>query len=173
MFYHRENFKTRPAAFTNHTRQTSTENLYATSNNLHKLSHSRVIALRDERHFNDIIHKMSYSIALNLKRIPLENELISLRHLHNFHSNRHKKRPHLPQLSWQSTSASVSLQSGRNLQQKLCRLNWTNLCDRSRNQPHLPHCLHCFVIPLTTETTGGPDVVIYILMTALRYVWTI
>ena len=25
----------------------------------------RVIALRDERNFNDIIHKMSYSIALN------------------------------------------------------------------------------------------------------------
>ena len=69
-------------------------------------------------------------------------------HLHNFHSNRHKKRPHLRQLSWQSTSASVSLQSGRNLQQKLWRLNWTSLCDRSRNQPHLPRCVYCFVIPL-------------------------
>ena len=65
--------------------------------------------------------------------------------------NRHKKCPHLPQLSWQSTSASVSLQSGRNLKQKLWRLNWTNLYDRSRNQPHLPRCvLYCFVIPLTT-----------------------
>ena len=34
---------------------------------------------------------MSHSIALNLKRISLENELISLRQLHNFHSNRYKK----------------------------------------------------------------------------------
>ena len=54
-----------------------------------------------------------------LKSIALENELISPNHLHNFHSNRFKKRPHLPQLSWQSTSTSVSLQSGRHLQQKL------------------------------------------------------
>ena len=31
-------------------------------------SHSHVIALRDERNFNDVIHKISHSMALNLKK---------------------------------------------------------------------------------------------------------
>ena len=71
----------------------------------------------------------------DFQRIPIENKLISLRQLVNFHSKRNSKS-HLPQVS-NISSASVNL-PGRNLQQKLWRLNWPNLFDRSTNQPLFP-----------------------------------
>ena len=56
----------------------------------------------------------------------------------NFHSKRQNEiKVTYRNWTWQFTSASVNL-SGRNLQQKLWRLNWTNRFDRSKNQPHFP-----------------------------------
>ena len=52
----------------------------------------------------------------DFQRIPIENKLISLRQLVNFHSKRNNKS-HLPQVG-NISSASVNL-AGRNLQQKL------------------------------------------------------
>ena len=46
-------------------------------------SDSRLIALRDEQNHYEVIHKMSHSMALNLKMTPLEIEPISPTHLHN------------------------------------------------------------------------------------------
>ena len=82
--------------------------------------------------FNDVIHKMSQSMALNLKEFLLKMSL-SCRGIHIILitiATKNDTQPIcLPQLSWQSTSASEIQQSGRNLQQKLWRLNWTNLYD--------------------------------------------
>ena len=50
---------------------------------------SEDVALRDERTFKDVIHKMSHSIALNLKK------KLKLSLSRRVHSNRHKKRLHL------------------------------------------------------------------------------
>ena len=71
----------------------------------------------------------------DFQMIPIENKLISPRQIVNFHSKRNNKS-HLPQLG-NISLASVNL-PGRNLQQKLWRLNWTNLFDRSTNQPLFP-----------------------------------
>ena len=62
---------------------------------------------------------MSHSIALNLKRISLENELISLRQLHNFHSNRYKK------VTSTLTATELAIHFGQGKSSELAATRWS------------------------------------------------
>ena len=112
-------------------------------------SDSRVIALRDERNFNDVMHKMSYSMALKkgfLLKMSLSRRstlifiAIATKNVHTYRN-------------WVGNPLLPVKSSDRHLQQKLWRVNWTNLYDRSRNQPQLSRVDYfVHVIPLITKT---------------------
>ena len=74
---------------------------------------------------------------LQIRKIAIENKLISPKQLNKFHSKRQNKS-HLAYRNLAIYFGKCKFNPGRNLQQKLWILNWTNLLDRSRDQPHFP-----------------------------------
>ena len=94
-------------------------------------------------------------IRKTLKRIPIENKLISPRQLVNFHSKRHEK----------VTYRKLAIHFGqcKSSRQKLAAKvvktepNWSNLFDSSTNQP-LFRCVFCFAITVNTQfSSSSPD----------------